>query len=262
MGTSLYEYKNSPIHQLNPLTKLAVTGLLLTAALLLPGVWINYLLFAATLLPLAALAKVTRPLLNRVWKIVLPFAISVFLIQGLFWPQGTPIFTLGPFSVKQEGLVFAITSTGRILMIVASFLWFSLTTRPDHLMNSLSQTGFPAALAYVIVATIQIAPRFQARATTILDAQRARGVETEGGWGIRLRALVPLVIPLILSSLVDVEERALAVEARGFNHPGRKTSLVDIPDAGWERGARWIILAAILGVIGLRLVMMVQMILA
>jgi energy-coupling factor transport system permease protein len=114
---------------------------------------------------------------------------------------------IGPLSLKAQGLLFAVISTGRILVIVSSFLLFSLTTRPDYLMNSLSRVGFPANLAYVIVATIQIAPRFQSRAATILDAQRARGLETEGSLRKRARALVPLVIPLVLSSLIDVEER-------------------------------------------------------
>jgi energy-coupling factor transporter transmembrane protein EcfT len=57
---------------------------------------------------------------------------------------------------------------------------------------------------------------------------------------------------LILSSLVDVEERALAIEARAFNRPGPKTSLIEIEEAPWEMAARWIILIAMIGVVGLR----------
>ena len=249
--TSLFVARNSPIHRLNPLTKLTVTGFLLVCGLVLPGFWTNYLLFLLLIVPLAAMAGVLKQLLATSWKIVLPFAISVFLIQGFLWPQGTPVMQIGPLSLKAEGLAFAVVSIGRILLIVSSFLWFALTTRPDHLMNSLSAIGFPANLAYVIVTTIQIAPRFQARATTILDAQRARGLETEGGFLVRARALVPLVIPLVLSSLVDVEERALAIEARAFNRSGTKTSLVDIPDAPWESAARWILVVSMVAVAGI-----------
>jgi energy-coupling factor transport system permease protein len=250
--SSLFIARDSPIHRLNPLTRLALTGLLLVAGLLLPGTWINYLLFLGVVLPLSLAAGVTRQLFRTAVKIVLPFAISVFLIQGFFWPGGTPVLQIGPLSLKSEGLQFAIVSTGRILMIVSSFLWFSMTTRPDHLMNSLSRIGFPSNLAYVIVATIQIAPRFQARAATILDAQRARGLETEGSLRIRARALVPLVIPLVLSSLIDVEERALAVEARAFNRQGPKTFLIDLPDAAWEHAARWLMVIVMILILGLR----------
>ncbi len=162
--TSLFVARDSSIHRLNPLTKLTITGFLLVCGLALPGFWTNYLLFLLLIIPLAAMAGVLKPLLATSWKIVLPFAISVFLIQGFLWPQGTPVLKIGPLSLKEEGLAFAVVSTGRILLIVSSFLWFALTTRPDHLMNSLSTIGFPANLAYVIVTTIQIAPRFQARA--------------------------------------------------------------------------------------------------
>jgi energy-coupling factor transport system permease protein len=243
---SLFIDRNSLVHRLNPLTKLSIAGFLLVGGLLLPGIWAGYLLFLLVLTPLALLSGVFRELVGTAWKIVLPFAISVFLIQGLFWPQGTPLIKLGPLSIKEQGISFAIASTGRILIIVSSFLWFSLTTRPDHLMTSLAKVGFPSSLAYVIVATIQIAPRFQARAATILDAQRARGVETEGSVRIRIQATLPLVVPLILSSLVDVEERALAVEARGFSRPGKKTSLAEIPEARWELVFRWILVFGML----------------
>jgi energy-coupling factor transport system permease protein len=256
--SSLYVPRDSPIHRWNPLTRLTLTGLLLVSGLLLPGVWTKYLLFLGIVLPISFAAGVGRQLVRTAFKIVLPFAISVFLIQGFLWPGGTPVLQIGPLSLKSEGLQFAIASIGRILLIVSSFLWFSLTTRPDHLMNSLARIGFPSNLAYVIVATIQIAPRFQSRAATILDAQRARGLETEGSLRTRLRAMVPLVIPLVLSSLIDVEERALAVEARAFNRQGPKTFLVELPEAPWERPARWMMLVTMFLVLGLRLYLAVS----
>ena len=240
---------------MNPLTKLTLTGLLLVSGLFLPGIWTNYLLFVGIVLPLSAAAGVTKQLVRSAWKIVLPFAISLFLIQGFLWPSGTPVLWFGPFSLKQEGLLFAAASTGRIFMVVGSFLWLALTTRPDHLMTVLTQRGFPAGLAYIVVATIQIVPRLQARAVNIQDAQRARGLETTGSLGRRARAILPLVVPLVLSSLLDVEERALAVEARGFNRPGPKTSLVEIPEARWEPALRWACLLAALAAIGARLLL-------
>jgi energy-coupling factor transport system permease protein len=246
---SIYVAKESGVHRLNPLTKLSMAGLLLVSGLSVPGIWTNYALFALTVLPLAIWGRVLAELIGKTWKVVLPFAISVFLIQGFLWPGGTPVLYIGPFSLKSEGLIFATTSTGRILMVVSSFIWFALTTRPDRLMTSLAQRGLPSTLAYIIVATIQIAPRFQARATTILEAQQARGLETGGKFSRRVRAIVPLVVPLILSSLVDVEERALAIEARAFNRPGKKTSLVEIPDASWEAAARWMLVLGMAGVV-------------
>lgn len=250
---SLYVDRDSVIHRLNPLTKLAIAGFLLSGGLLLPGMWGAYFPFFLVLIPLAAAGRVLRILANAALRVALPFAISVFLIQGFLWPGGEPVLSFGFLSLKREGLNFATTISGRILVILSSFLLLALTTRPDNLMAALSQRGFPANIAYIVVATIQIVPRFQSRAAAIIDAQRARGLETEGNIAARIRAILPLVVPLILSSLVDVEERALAIEARGFNIPGRKTSLIEIADRNWEGHLRWAILFLILALVILRI---------
>ena len=250
---SLYVARASRVHQLHPLTKLALAGFMLVGGLALPGLWALYVFWLLVTLPLAFFGHILNRLVISTIRVAFPFALSVFLIQGFLWPGGTPLLVLGPVSLKREGLAFAIASTGRILMVVSSFLWFALTTRPDQLMSTLSQRGFPAGISYMIVATLQIVPRFQARANAILDAQRSRGLETEGKLVHRLKGLLPLIVPLVLSSLIDVEERALAIETRGFNHPGRKTSLIAIPEAPWEPAARMgVIICAVL-VIGLSL---------
>jgi energy-coupling factor transport system permease protein len=247
---SLYKHRDSAVHRLHPVTKLAWVGFLLVCGLTLPGIWSTYALLALVLVPLAVWARILKELAGAAWKTALPFAVSVFLVQGFLWPHGTPLVTIGPLSLKQEGLTFA-AATGRILVIVSSFLWFAFTTRPDVLMSSLVQRGLPSSLAYLVVATIQIVPRFQARAAAILDAQQARGLQTAGSLALRVRAVLPLVIPLILSSLVDVEERALAIEARAFNHPGRKTSLIEITEARWELLLRWGLALAAAGCLAL-----------
>jgi energy-coupling factor transport system permease protein len=250
----LYLPRPSLVHRLHPLTKLALAGFFLVSGLALPGLWLAYLLALLGLLPLALLSQVARPLVGRTGRIVLPFMLSVFLIQGLLWPGGRALFGLGPLTFKQEGLQFAVASSGRTLVVIASFLWFALTTRADLLMSALVQRGLPASLAYLLVASLQIAPRFQARATTILEAQRARGLEVGGSWRQRGRALLPLVTPLILSSLIDVEERALAIEARGFNQPGPKTSFSLIEQAAWEPALRSGLLLLAAGALLLRFI--------
>jgi energy-coupling factor transport system permease protein len=241
---SLYTPRESGLHRLHPLTKLALSGFFLVAAVTLPGTWLVYAAFVLLILPLAIWGKVLGPLLRALWPIVLPFAISLFLIQGLFWSGGTPILELGPLSLKREGLLFAARSSGRILLIVSSFLLLSLTTRPDALMLSLAQRGIPKSLTYIILATLQLVPRFQEKAATILDAQRARGLETEGPLLQRARAFLPMIKPLVLGSIVDIEERTIALEARAFGRSGTKTSLLTLPDSTAQTLLRWLLLLA------------------
>jgi energy-coupling factor transport system permease protein len=239
---SLFAPRASWLHRLHPVTKLALAAFMLSAGLLLPGVWLTYLFLGAVLFPIAATGQVLRPLLRAIGPVVVPFALSVFIIQGVIRAGGTPIAALGPLSLKREGLLFAFASVGRLSVVVGAFMLFALTTRPDVLMIGLTQRGTPPALAYIVVATIQLVPRLRQRAAAILEAQQARGLETGGSLLRRARALMPLMTPLVLSSLVDVEERALAIEARAFNHPGKKTSLIEVSEAAGERPARWLLL--------------------
>jgi energy-coupling factor transport system permease protein len=137
-------------------------------------------------------------------------------------------------------------------MIVGSFLLLTFTTRPDSLMLALSRHGVPNSITYIILSTMQIVPRFQAKANTILDAQRSRGLETEGSLLVRFRALLPLIQPLLLGSIVDIEERAIALEVRAFGRGGPKTSLLVLQDTNVQRVARWLLLLVSLAVVGWR----------
>lgn len=214
----------------------------------MPG-WVCYLTLGLLVLPLAALAQVFGPLVRTLWKLVLPFAVPIVLIQGFFWGEGEVLFTLGPLSFYRAGLLFAAASIGRIAMLGGCFLLLSMTTRVDMLMRALVERGLPSQALYLVVTTLQLIPRFQAQARRIQDAQRARGLETEGSFGRRARALVPLVGPLLLASLMDVEERALALEARGFSHRGPRTSLVTLHDSAgqrWLRLGMWILAIALI----------------
>ena len=231
---SMYVARESGLHKLHPLTKGLLTLLLLTAGLTLPGSWTGYFLVMFIILPLAYWGKIFRNLVRVVLGISLPFVLSVVIIQSLFWGEGTPLFEFWILAPKQEGALFALISVGRIVLVMAGFILFAMTTRPDTLMISLKQVGVPSSLAYIIVTTLQIIPRFQSKASTILDAQRSRGMETEGNLFVRARAVVPIILPLVLGSLVEVEERAIAIEARGFNASKQETSLIEIPDTNTQ----------------------------
>ncbi|HEX6291145.1 MAG TPA: energy-coupling factor transporter transmembrane component T [Herpetosiphonaceae bacterium] len=251
---ALYQPRASAVHRLHPLTKLTISFGLIALALGVAVDWAPLALFVLVLIPLSVAARVARPFLGTSLRLLLPFALSLFVIQSLFFPEGsTVIARLGPLAVKAEGVRFAFAATVRILLITGALLLTLLTTHPGVLMSALAQKGLPPNLAYVIVTTLQIVPQMRERANLIVDAQRARGLETQGSLLRRTRALLPLLGPLVLGALLDVEERTLALEARAFSATTPKTSLFELPDPLYERLLRWAILLAILAVVGLRL---------
>lgn len=234
----MYVARESGLHNLHPLTRVFLTLLILIAGLFLPGDWTGYLLVLFIVFPLARWGKILPGLFRATWNISVPFGISLLLIQSLFWGKGTPIFEFYGISPKLEGAQYALVSIGRIVLIMADFILFAMTTRPDTLMIALKQVGMPSSIAYIIVTTLQIVPSFQRKASTILDAQRSRGLETEGNLLVRARAFIPIVLPLVLGSLMEVEERAIAIEARAFNANRKETSLIEIPDTRWQKNLR------------------------
>ncbi len=251
---SLFVAVDGPLHRLNPLTKLTAVFTLILVAFLGPGLYLPLGLFLLVVVPLAIVGKVWRPFVKTASRILLPIILFLFVMQAFFYPGGeTVFFKIWVLEATIEGVMFAFVLVTRIAVLVSSFLVMLLTTHPSTLMSDLAQRGLPGALPYVITSTFQIVPQMQVKAATIIDAQRARGFETEGSIRNRVRSLLPLVGPLVFGSLVDVEERTIAIEARGFTVPGKKTSLFEIPDSRIEKIFRWLCLAIIILTIGSRL---------
>jgi energy-coupling factor transport system permease protein len=137
--------------------------------------------------------------------------------------------------------------------MISSFTLLLMTTHPSELMIDLTRRGLPGQFAYVIISTLQILPQMQAKAQTIIAAQRSRGLDTESSFLRRAGSLVPLVGPLVFGSLVEVEERAIAIEARGFTSRHVKTSLHEIPDSAVDVVVRWVLIILVIISITLRI---------
>jgi energy-coupling factor transport system permease protein len=251
---TLYLHRSSGLHALHPMTKLTLTCFFLIAAATLPNLWLVLGVYVFCLIPIAAWGRVLKTFLKSSLTLIWPFALSLFLIQGFFSPGENILLTLGPLTLKSEGVWLAARFTTRILVWLGAATLLMLVTRPDRLMLALVERGLPRNIAYIILTSLQIIPRFQGKAQLILDAQHARGLDTEGTLVHRTRMLVPLIAPLILSSLLDLDERAIALEARAFNRSGPKTSLISLEDTRFQGIARWSLLGLIFVLICARLV--------
>jgi len=248
---SFYIDRPGPLHGLNPLTKLAVAFAFIIIAFSAHWYWAPLAIFIAGIIPIAVAGRLGREFFSTGVRLFLPLFAFLFIMQSLFYPGGeTVLFRLWFLTVKLEGVRFAFLTAMRILVMVSSFMLVLLSTHPSALMSDLTQRGFPAMLSYIVTSTLQIIPQMRNKAGTIIDAQRSRGLNTEGSLGQRVKALLPLVGPLVFGSLVDVEERAVALEARAFNAPRKKTSLREIPDTNWEKVLRWFCLILMVASIG------------
>lgn len=236
----------SPFHRLNPLTKLVLATSTAVAAVVLGGVIGPAVLVLVAVIGPAMWAGVLGRLLRMALLLSLPIALSAVLVNVFFFPGGeTVLLRVGPVAATAEGLAFAVEILARILSIAGAITLFYLTTPPAALVVDLERRGVPSRVAFVASASVQTVPAMVERAQAITAAQRARGLDTEGSIWRRLRGIVPIVGPVILGAIGEVEERTMALEARGFTRPGRRTLLWQPPDSGPQRVLRWALVLAV-----------------
>lgn len=237
---SYFVKRDSALHNLNPLTKIILTLSLILVSIFLPWYWTAHVLLVLAIVPLSLAGKVGREFLSSAVRLIIPAAGFIFLMQAFFQPMGGKvIFAWWFLDVTWERLWYAFRIATRITVMISAFTLFLLTTHPSELMSDLTRRGLPPQFAYVIISTLQILPQMQAKAQTIIAAQQSRGLDTHSTFLRRAGSVVPLVSPLVFGSLVEVEERAIAIEARGFTSKKNKTSLHDIPDRRLDQVLRW-----------------------
>ena len=238
---------SSWLHHRYPLTKLLGLGLVLLSAFLLPPIVLPVL--AVALLGLGAATGLLRPLV-RAMRIPALLLASILIVNSLFFPGATDrLLELGPLAISREGLTFGLVSAGRVLVAFLASVLFLFTTLADDLLEVLITRGVSHRLAFVVLSAVQLVPRMQARAGSILEAQQARGLAVTGSFVRRIRALVPLIGPVLLGSLIDVRERTFALEARGFGaRPGRTAYRV-VADPPGDRVLRWLLILAAVAVV-------------
>jgi energy-coupling factor transport system permease protein len=236
----------SAIHRLNPLTKATLATVTAIAAIVLGGlIGPAVLVLFAVVVP-AIVAGVIGQLARLTLLLSLPIAISAVLVNVFFFPGGTTVlFQVGPITATGEGLAFALEILARILAISGAVTLFYLTTRPSDLVIDLERRGVSPRIGFVANASVQTVPAMVERAGQITAAQRARGLDTEGSAWRRIRGIVPIIGPVILGAIAEVEERAMALEARGFGRPGRRTLLWAPTDSVGQAIARWALVAGL-----------------
>jgi energy-coupling factor transport system permease protein len=193
---------------------------------------------------------------GRGWRVLrdatlatLPIALAVVLVQGFGGIGETVLFKAGPLEGTVEGLTAAAQVSVRLFIMAAALALFGLTTPASELVADLERRGVSPRLAFAASTTLGAVPAVVEQARVVRDAQRARGLDIDGGLRARLRGVLPLAGPVVLGTLHGVEQRSLALEARSFGRPGRRELLWAPTDRGRERGLRWLLAFGMVGLI-------------
>ena len=223
---------NSPIHRMDPRTKLLALILYIITIFIADGL-IPYVICAAGL---AAVIRISRIPLKLIMKSLKPIVIIIIFTGALniLYTPGTELFRLWIFRVTVEGIHTAITMIVRILLLVASTSLLTYTTSPMALTDGLESLLGPLKKFHVPVhefsmmmsIALRFIPTLIEETDKIMSAQKARGADFESGNIFqRAKALVPVLVPLFISAFRRADELACAMECRLYHGGEHRTRL-------------------------------------
>ena len=224
---------NSPVHRLDPRTKLIIlVGYIV--ALFVAKSWVSYGICFAFLavcigfstIPVKSIVKGMKPLV---------FILAFTGILNLFFTEGeTVLVKLWVITVTLEGLVRAIFMVARILMLITATFLLTYTTSPisltdglESLLSPLKKIRVPVhELSMMMCIALRFIPTLIEETDKIMSAQKARGADFESGNLMqRVKALVPILVPLFISAFRRADELATAMECRCYQGGDGRTKM-------------------------------------
>lgn len=235
-----YVTGDSLIHRLDPRAKLLST-ILFVVIIFLANNWITYLGLALFVgfgiylsdIKLSFFINGVKPL---IWLILF-----TVLLQVVFTAGDNVLFSWWVIVISKEGLVNGAFIFMRFVLIIFMTTLLTLTTMPmslteaiEYLLHPGKKIGVPVhEIALMLSIALRFVPTLMDETEKIMNAQRARGIDFgEGNLYNQMKSIVPMLIPLFVSSINRAEELATAMEARGYKGGEGRTKFRQLT---WQR---------------------------
>ncbi|MDF1509232.1 energy-coupling factor transporter transmembrane protein EcfT [Robertmurraya sp. DFI.2.37] len=214
----------SPLHRMDPRSKLILVFAFVCVVFIANNAITYGLLIVYTLFMVLSSKVPIRFLLGGL-KLVLWLVLFTLILHLFFTKEGEIIFQWGWVMIYEEGLKKGIFISLRFFLLILMTSLLTLTTTPieitdgiEILLDPLKKIKFPVhELALMMSISLRFIPTLMQETDKIMKAQTARGVEFSGGpVKERIKAIIPLLIPLFIGSFKRAEELAIAMEARGY----------------------------------------------
>ena len=252
---------NSLLHRFDPRSKILFTVLFIAAIFLCKGL-VSYGITLLILLIMIGISKVQPRVFLKGMKPVV-FIVVCTAILNLFYTSGTVLWSWGILKITEEGIWKAGFMVLRILMLIACTLLLTYTASPilltdglEKLLRPLKKLNFPVhELSMMMSIALRFIPTLIQETDKIISAQKARGADFDSGNLIqKAKALIPILIPLFISSFRRAEELAIAMECRCYHGDEGRTSLRQLRYAGRDYGLIVFSIALCAGIVVLRVV--------
>ena len=224
---------NSPVHRLDPRTKLILLIVYIVALFMASG-WIAYLIVFAFLAVTIAISTIPLKTIVKGMKPLVLILVFTGLLNIFFTTGEKVLLKFWIITIYWEGIVRAIYMVLRILMLLTGTFLLTYTTSPisltdglESLLNPLKKIHLPVhELAMMMCIALRFIPTLIEETSKIMSAQKARGADFESGNLLqRVKALVPILVPLFISAFRRADELATAMECRCYQGGEGRTKM-------------------------------------
>ena len=227
-----YYPAQSPVHRLDPRTKVIATMVYLVSLFCFENMW-GYVAAGLFFVAVVRLSGVPFRFLLRGLK---PMVMLILFTAALnmFWTPGTVLFHVGIIKITREGLWRGAFLVFRLILLIVGSSVMTLTTTPnqltdafERLMSPLQRFRVPVAeIALMMSIALRFIPILMEETDRIMKAQTARGADfTSGHLLHRMRQMIPLLVPLFVSAARRAGDLACAMDARCYHGGAGRTKM-------------------------------------
>lgn len=176
---------------------------------------------------------------------IITLALSMFIINGTLNPVNDytkdPAFILPLLNWKfySEGLAYALRYFSRIAPLMVTLFLLFRTMNMTDLGVAMYEGGLKYRSSFIFISTFQILPVLSKDMQQIMDAQKARGLDTDGSLIKRMKAFLPIMVPVVSNAIMEVQNQAIAMETKGFNSSASKTVYRDLEYTKTDKFLKW-----------------------
>lgn len=253
--------KGTFIENINPNVKIWAIFIFGLSTLIFPNSYLGFALIIFLFI-VAAFAKILKEFSKIMLGFGIPITIMLIFIQGFYSSKNvTILYDFGPVQLGLEGVLHAFKIVSTLLVFLGSFYIMNNTTYTGKLVASLTASGINPKVGYLVLASLNVVPQMQRKMHVIQEAQTARGVEKEGNLLHRFKVFVPLLGPVVLSSLTDAQERGMTLETRGFGIKNvKQTHYVEVTYTKTDRIIKYTLFAFLAVVLVISILMRLSVI--
>lgn len=222
----------SVIHKMDSRMKIILTILLIVSIFICK----NFLSLFAVVAGVVFVVLISKIPLKTVLKSIKPLAVIIIItaVLNLFYGKGDPLVTIGRLKITEDGIISAVFMAVRIITLVVISSMLTYTTSPTELTDALERLLKPLkyikvdvhSIAMTMTIALRFIPTLIEEIEKIMAAQKSRGADMDSGGLIRrVKALVPILIPLFVSSFRRANELAYAMSCRCYRGGDGRTKM-------------------------------------